>query len=183
MNQKNPLDVRLELEEIGPLLATIAKTNPISPPPDDYFDEVEKRILSQIALAGHDTPLAQVPAGYFEKLETKIMSHDSARVSEKQVYTMRNWKMYAIAASMILISAVMIVFKMYQSPSALPDTTSVPTQDEYLQYMTDHIDEFDINMLTEQQLVEESDVQWVTYDMSENDLEKEEILPESEINF
>jgi hypothetical protein len=186
----NTYEVYKELKDLAPILAELPKKS-VAEVPEGYFQRVEQQIMSQIFISeSTDTPKLQVPDGYFERLESDVMqviSQNDPKMSSKGktvwLPTVK-FLQYAAAAVVILFASVWVVFNINNNEVISEDTAlELETSDAYFEYLEDNIDEFDINILLEYDLIEESDIALITYtEDAETDVDQDLIF-ESEINF
>lgn len=180
-------EIKKELQEIAPTLAQIPKRTPNNVP-DKYFDEVEENLVSQCTILAYEKSLnISVPSQYFENVETDItkglenieVKHISNNQNRK-LFFLKKW-MPAVAAIFVLTFSTWFVFKDNQIENKTA-TAAITDPDLYLIYVQDHINEYNIDMLIEHDLVEESDVSVVDLKFLDH-MDDPSNLIESEIHF
>ena len=177
--------ILIELSYLAPTLAKLPKKS-ILTVPLNYFEEVEEQIMSQLNLIKYET-YSEMPAGYLDHIESDVVKWATQLVPKNanepkyfNFLSIKKW-MYAIAAVFVFATGAFIVFSIEQNKSTILEITQ-NEQDLYLDYLQHNIEEFDINSLIENDLVEESDVSFVVneYESSESDAD---LFLESELNF
>ncbi|MGB4960505.1 MAG: hypothetical protein WBO36_13580 [Saprospiraceae bacterium] len=164
MNHTN--DVYDELKGVAPILSTLSKENHLEVP-NQYFEEVEEKILSQMRI--YSPEHAVLPDGYMDVVETKVLQklenstniHQEKQESAK-IFALKWWK--SVAAAVILITTGSIVMNQLSVTNDKTLAAEMIDQDIYIKYLELHPEDFDINMMIDQGLIEESDVSIVNYD-------------------
>lgn len=181
----NIAEINKELALAAPLLATLPKVQ-IDQVPNGYFDHVEHQILAQMSFASIlSKNKEEAPAGYFESLETETY-HRLEMVKDTKVIQLvpdknsRLRRMFSIAASV----AAVVCCVYFLAPSSVEDEAQLATstEDMYIDYLTENIDEFDINTLIEHDLLDEALLDGLSFIDEDINIEDLHIL-ESEINF
>jgi len=188
MMNSDTYEVNKELKELAPILSELPKINGAEVP-EGYFQRAEQQILSQIFISGRvDTSELQVPDGYFDRLESDVIdivyqNDEKYSAKGKMIWLSKlKFLQYAAAAVVILFASVWVVFNM-NNHDVISEDISMESSDAYFEYLEDNIDEFDINILLEHDLIEESDIALITYtEDAETDIDQDLIF-ESEINF
>jgi len=187
MRDTDTYEVDKELKSISVFLADIPKNN-ILLIPEGYMDEVEEHILSQIFLTQIDHADMNVPLGYFENLEStftypeaKILNH---AVGKKNIFNLSFARLikYKVAAMILFFTCCLFVLNIYLNKETITDT-AYEDPELYLEYLENNIDEFEIDFLADQGLIEESDISLVTYDEESLPVSNFDIFKESDINF
>ena len=188
MMNSDTYEVNKELKELAPILSELPKKNGAEVP-EGYFQRVEQQILSQIFISGSvDTSELQVPCGYFDRLESDVIDvicqNDPKESSKGKMvwFSKLKFLQYAAAAFVILFASVWLLFNM-NNHDVISEDTAMENTDVYLEYLEDNIDEFDINMLMEHDLIEESDITLITYTEDVETVGNPDLIFESEINF
>lgn len=185
MSNKNTENMIEELLELAPTLASLHKKSNLSVP-QNYFEDVEEQIISQLNLMKFDnTP--QVPQGYLDQLESDVVNW-ALKHEKKQVSTIKSFNfsrfnkwMYAAAAIFTLAICAVAAFNIQIKKSVTTEFANIE-QEQYFDYIQNNIDDFDINSLIENDLIEESDLSLIVYE--DESLEAEsDLFMESEINF
>ncbi len=190
MKHKYTNEVQQELEGISLLLSQLPKQELHTDVPQDYFNEVEDLIVRQMSLAQHDkTEQWQTPKGYFDQLENSILETIKPVWPNKTkpgkivpFYRFRLKYLAAAAASVVFISACWWLFSLYVHQNGVEDM-ALENNDMYLQYVEDHIDDIDINMLIDADLIQEEDVTLVSVAEDAVPTNEEYSIEDSEINF
>lgn len=157
-------DIIEEIIEITPILASIPKLN-IHQVPEKYFEEVEESIISQISFVKSENQEKQaLPSDYFEKLDEVILNRidEDTQVANIVPMTTSRFAYIKYAAILVVIIASLVVFN-FQKPQENAQLTSELTQAEVLDYMVDHAEDFDINMLIDQEIIDESTLDGLSY--------------------
>jgi len=180
-------EIKKELQEIAPTLAQIPKRIPNNVP-EKYFEEVEESLVSQCTILAYEKSLnISIPAQYFENVETDIIEEieniptkQTSSTPVRQINFSKRW-IPAVAAIFVLSISTWFVFK--DNPiENKASTAAITDPDLYLNYIHDHIDEYNIDMLIDQGLVEESDVSVVDLKFLDY-MDDPSSLIESEIHF
>jgi hypothetical protein len=173
MNDRNTLEILDELKSLAPTLATLPKKMPYDVP-THYFDMVENEILEQVSLLKYELN-QPVPYGYFEDMEDKLMPlmHESKDIKPKiqHVTSLRRW-IYGAAAIFTLAITSILVFSNQAKGDNIP-----LDEDAYLLYIQENIDDFEIDQMVENELVEESDVTLITFEHQNPEYDLPYILP------
>ncbi|MBK9736241.1 MAG: hypothetical protein IPO92_15280 [Saprospiraceae bacterium] len=188
MNRNNN-EIHAELEILAPTLAAMPKVMHYHVP-EGYFEAVEDQILSQMALTEMDNHVGMdVPEGYFNRLEDIVMeqvaimskSNDNL-VSLQPVRKLAYLKYVAAAASITLVITMLFFFnnKDLNIDTATSDNV---THDEYITYIQQNMDEFDINQLIEHELIDSTVLDNITYLESYDEAGNSDNFIESDINF
>lgn len=152
-----------EISEMAPILASLPKSE-IHRVPDSYFDEVEVTIINQLNFINEEIQeVIDLPTDYFEKLDDKILQRLSGDRDIKVISLLGprfNYLKYA--AILVFFIASIVLFK-YVTPSENIAVTSQLTQAEVLDYMVDNAEDFDINMLIDQEIIDESTLDDISY--------------------
>ncbi|MBC7884318.1 MAG: hypothetical protein H7X99_02510 [Saprospiraceae bacterium] len=173
-------NIQKELQELAPTLANLPKTNPLTVP-DSYFEIVEDRILSQLYLISTtETCVNDVPTDYFDQVESLILENIQKEAKPTKIIVLPFIKpnFFRYAAILIFFTLCIAVFSFYQKTNA--EDAEIALQEEYIDYMTEDIEEFDINLLIENDLIDESALDDVSYLSIYNETSD---LFDSEINF
>lgn len=183
MKHEDTYDLQHELEQISPLLASLPKNGgTIGPVPSGYFNRLEEDVMSVAAIQSHESTLPPVPQGYFEELEHRILATPGSGQKPKHAGQPRFiYLMWAVAAASVLVLGVIFTIRVVNNQTADPYDSI--TQEEYIDYLEEHIDEVDIVSLAEQGLVEESDITFVNVDAVSTDGAADNNMFESEIDF
>ncbi len=188
MMNSDTYEVNEELKELAPILSELPKINGAEVP-EGYFQRVEQQILSQIFISGSvDTSELQIPDGYFERLESDVIdifhqNDEKYSAKGKMVWLSKlKFLQYAAAAVVILFASVWLLFNM-NNHDVISEDTAMESSDAYFEYLEDNIDEFDINILMEHDLIEESDITLITYTEDVETVGNPDLIFESEINF
>ncbi|MGC1473930.1 MAG: hypothetical protein WA775_15160 [Psychroserpens sp.] len=92
--------------------------------PDNYFSEVEARILTDVALREHgDQSGFQIPDAYLKELDDKILAKVSEEKSTKVISTL-NWRQ--IASVSAIAASLVLMFQIFYSSE---NNTEQPTFD------------------------------------------------------
>ncbi|MBK8515150.1 MAG: hypothetical protein IPL55_02300 [Saprospiraceae bacterium] len=163
-----------ELTELAPKLAEIPKKN-LFDVPEKYFENVEEQILSQLYLVQFDKKLS-IPVSYLEDVEKDLIkwagNENQTKINNMPVLNFKIYKkwMYSAAAILVFGLAFLMVFNNQNEKMANPNFSAID-QDEYLQYIQDNIDEFEISSLIDHEILEEGDITGIdvglNYDESE----------------
>lgn len=187
MKDKDTYEVHSEIKSLSGFLADIPKIN-ILYIPEGYMDEVEEQILSQIFLTQNDYADMNVPAGYFENLESTFTYPDAKIINQAvgkgKIFNLaisRRLK-YKVAAMILFFTCCLFVLNIYLHKDIIADT-AYEDPELYLEYLENNMDEFDIDFLADQGLIEESDISLVTYDEESLPASNFDIFKESDINF
>ena len=187
MKDKHTNEIIQELQSIGPILAQIPKRTPNNVP-ENYFENVEENILSQCLLLAYEKSLnVTVPSEYFDNIEDEIITtienldvKQTSKTPVRQMFFRKRW-MQAVAAIFVLALGTWFVFNKMAVENK-PTSNIVADPDMYLRYIHDHIDEFNIDMLLDHDLVEESDISIVDFKFLD-DMDDPSNLMDSEIHF
>jgi len=153
-----------EIIEIAPILAAIPKSK-MHRVPENYFDEVESKIISQLNLIKNEHVAEhQVPSDYFEKLDDVILNRIEAATQDTKMASLPtsrfNYMKYA--AILVVIIASVVVFNIV-TPKEHIEVASSLTQADVLDYMADHAEDFDINMLIDHDIIDETTLDGLSY--------------------
>jgi hypothetical protein len=143
-----------ELKDIAPLLFSL-KTNAIPfSVPNNYFDDLENSMLSQVNLEKQlEKEVAfDMPNDYFNQLEDKVLNHIKAEVplnspaqqAERRVISL-NQRLKKLFAPMAIAACLVLFFSIfYKSNSA--DFNSLPNNEisEWLSLEIEEIDTYEI---------------------------------------
>lgn len=179
MNTLESYQIQQELAEIAPTLAALPKRNH-HVVPENYFDDVEEVIFSQLKLSDLKRKKVSVPDQYFEGLEDKILGtvNNNAKV---KTFTIQRWVRYAAAASVVVVLSA-VAFKYFSintAPNQMADSLEV---NDYLQYLQQNVEDGDIEMMIDNGLVEESDLTVVEIPSDESKIEEAGLF-ETELDF
>jgi hypothetical protein len=174
-------DIYEELRSLAPKLSQLKKADN-QYVPKAYFDLVETQIISQLHLVVIENNAAiELPENYFENFEKGMLKEIKEEFSKPKLRSISNVSksvFYKIAASLIFVLASILLFNTYNSKEKL-ETASV-SQEEYIQYISDHIEEFDINLLIEQELLNDQVLNNISYLEIEKELD-ESFIDDNEI--
>lgn len=185
MSNKNTENIIKELNDLAPSLVKLPKISTLSVP-ENYFENVEEQILSQLNLISYEGT-KQVPSGYLEHVESDLATwltlNDRKKVKEPILVSFLKYKkwLYSAAAIFTFATCALIVFNVQKENYPALEITQ-NDQDQYLHYVQENIDDFDINVLIENDLVEESDISLVAFETESPEYEPV-LFMESEINF
>jgi hypothetical protein len=152
-NQDN--NITEEIIDMAPILAALPKSK-LHRVPENYFDDVESNIISQLNLIKNEKSQDQkVPADYFESLDdvilNKIVSLPASRF---------NYMKYA--AILVVLIASLVAFN-FLKPQENAQMASELTQAETIDYMVEHAEDFDINMLIDHDIIDETTLDGLSY--------------------
>lgn len=161
--------IQEELTELSPLLAARKKENPYRVP-KDYFVQLEEEVISQIQ-----------PSGVADSVGTKNI-FDPLVEFVRQVFAARHgWQLAGLTA--MLLGVAVFIFNQNNLASSTDIMASVD-EEEVNNYIINHIDEFDVDFLTDYMLEEEIDVDEVQLDLNDEEMDEllDEILDEMEFD-
>ncbi len=153
-----------EIVEMAPILASIPKLR-VHQVPENYFDEVEESIISQINIIKSENQEKQaLPLDYFEKVDEIILAKINDDTQGAKIVSMPILKFgyMKFAAIFVVLIASLVVFNILK-PQENTQLTSELTQAEVLDYMVDHAEDFDINMLIDQEIIDETTLDDLSY--------------------
>jgi len=153
-----------EIVEIAPILASLPKSN-LDQVPEHYFDQVEDEILSQLSLLKDDNQRQlALPSDYFSKIDEVIMERIVDQVQGAKIIEMPSRKInYLKYAAILMFFVACLGVLRYATPEKNMDVASQLTQSEVLDYMADNAEDFDINMLIDQGMIDESTLDGISY--------------------
>jgi len=187
MNNKYS-NIHKELKQEAPILASLQKPD-LTAVPVGYFKKLEQQLVDVAKFTQADSHhVNQKLNDYFDNLEDTIM--DKVSQSEAKVYDI-HWgkssssatKLWKYAAA--FIAGIIIVGTATNTVSKPDVTETVAIQKtEYLDYVLENIDDFDLNTMIDQGLITEADLDISTMQFNES-LKKAEAydLFDSEIDF
>jgi hypothetical protein len=153
-----------EIIDMAPILAAIPKSK-LHRVPENYFDDVESIIISQLNLIKNEKAQDhQVPSDYFETIEDNILTRIHEETQESKIVPIPTSRFVYMkyAAILVVLIASLIVFN-FLKPQENAQLASDLTQAETLDYMVDHAEDFDINMLIDQDIIDESTLDGLSY--------------------
>lgn len=153
-----------EIIEMAPILASIPKLR-VHQVPENYFDEVEESIISQINIIKSECQeKLAVPSDYFEKIDEVILSRIGDDTQGAKIVSMPTTRFAYMkyAAIFVVFLASLVVFNILK-PQENTQLASELTQAEVLDYMVDHAEDFDINMLIDQEIIDETTLDDLSY--------------------
>lgn len=180
MKRSETYNVKEELEQLSPLLASLPKKSTmVYDVPAGYFEKAEKEILAQARIHSYEGSKPGLPDGYFAGMEDRFMA--SAENKKTKRRSMVIFLFQAAAAVFVVVLTSIIVFR--NSGASGTDLKEDVAQEEYFNYLQENIDEVDIETLAEYDLVDESDLAVSQDPLPVNSEQENGQLFDSEINF
>lgn len=161
-NQDN--NITEEIINMAPILAALPKSK-LHRVPENYFDDVESNIISQLNLIKNEKSQDQkVPADYFESLDDVILNKIDSATQKSKIVSLPasrfNYMKYA--AILVVLIASLVAFN-FLKPQENAQMASELTQAETIDYMVEHAEDFDINMLIDHDIIDETTLDGLSY--------------------